>query len=84
MYDILIIGGGISGLLAYSALKETNIAIIDPYFDGGDLIQKYGSVQSNTPLSKTINALKLLEPSYEYINNDYPEDKTAPLYIHTQ
>lgn len=84
MYDILIIGGGITGLLAYSALKETNIAIIDPYFDGGDLIQKYGSVQSNTPLSKTVNALKLLDPTYEYKNNDYPEDKTAPLYIHTQ
>lgn len=85
MYDILIIGGGVTGLLAYYALEKevSNIAIIDPYFDGGDLIQKYGSVQSNTPLLKTINALKLLEPSYQY-NDEYPEDKTAPLYIHTQ
>ena len=85
MYDILIIGGGVTGLLAYYALEKevSNIAIIDPYFDGGDLIQKYGSVQSNTPLLKTINALKLLEPSYQY-NGEYPEDKTAPLYIHTQ
>jgi len=86
MYDILIIGGGVTGLLAYSALEKevSSIAIIDPYFDGGDLIQKYGSLQSNTALSKTVNALKLLDPKYEYKNNDYPEDKTAPLYIHTQ
>jgi len=86
MYDILIIGGGVTGLLAYAAFEKevSNIAIIDPYFDGGDLIQKYGSIQSNTPLSKTVNALKLLDPTYEYNNNDYPLDKTAPLYIHTQ
>ena len=85
MYDILIIGGGVTGLLALGSLQKevSKIAIIDPYFDGGDLLEKYGSVQSNTPLSKTVNALKLLDPSYQY-NGEYPEDKTAPLFIHTQ
>ena len=84
MYDILIIGGGVTGLLALASLQKdvSKIAIIDPYFDGGDLIQKYGGVQSNTPLSKTVNALKLLDPSYDY--SELPLDKTAPLHVHTQ
>ena len=84
MYDILIIGGGVTGLLVLSSLQKevSKIAIIDPYFDGGDLIQKYGGVQSNTPLSKTVNALKLLDPSYDY--SELPLDKTAPLYVHAK
>ena len=84
MYDILIIGGGVTGLLVLASLQKdvSKIAIIDPYFDGGDLIQKYGGVQSNTPLSKTVNTLKLLDSSYEY--SELPLDKTAPLYVHAK
>ena len=86
MYNIIIIGGGVTGLLALGSLiKEgfNNIAIIDPSFHGGDLIQKYGSVQSNTPIQKTVNGLKLLDPNYN-VQKDLVLDKTAPLYIHTQ
>jgi len=86
MFDITIIGGGVTGLLALASLiKEgfKNISIIDPSFHGGDLIQKYGSVQSNTPIQKTVNALKLLDPDYN-APSDLVLDTTAPLYIHTQ
>ena len=86
MFDVLIVGAGVTGLLALSILvhnKVQNIGIIDPRFCDGDLIEKYGSVQSNTPLEKTVNALKMIDTSYEAPSN-LVLDKTAQLYIHTQ
>lgn len=85
MFHIIIVGGGVTGLLALASLMKEgikNIAIIDPSFHGGDLIQKYGLVQSNTPIQKTINALKLLDPNYSIPSIIL--ENTAPLYIHTQ
>jgi len=90
MYDILVIGAGITGLLVVASLQKnglTNIGIIDPYFNGGDLIHKYGLVNSNTPLQKTVNGLKLIDPNYEPPSDydlTFDKTKTAPLYIHTQ
>lgn len=86
MYNILIIGGGVTGLLALAIAQKhliKNIGIIDPNFHGGDLMKNYGHIQSNTPLLKTINGLKLIDESFISSTN-YPLDKTAPLYIHTQ
>jgi hypothetical protein len=91
MYDITIIGCGITGMLVLAILQQhkfdmTKICVIDPYFDGGNLLRSYGSVISNTPLIKTVNALK-------YINQDYtlPEqfsnldlNSTTPLWILAQ
>ena len=88
MYDITIIGYGITGLLVLAILQQnqcdlSKICVIDPYFDGGNLLRLYGNVISNTPLQKTINALKLINPDYilpERFSN-YDVNKTTPLYI---
>ena len=85
MFDLLIVGAGVTGLLAVSSFVKNRvekIGIIDPLLSGGDLIEKYGSVQSNTSIQKTVDALKMIDPSYEPIS-DLPLDKTAPLYTHT-
>ena len=68
MNNICIIGAGITGLSMLLLLQETNtdlskVVIVDPYFDGGDLARKWTAVQSNTPLSKTVNAIKATCPS---------------------
>lgn len=75
-------------MLVLAILNQHNcdlskVAIIDPYFDGGNLMRLYGNVISNTPLSKTINALKLINPNYvlpeEYSNYDI--HSITPLHI---
>lgn len=62
MYDICIIGAGATGLSLLLLLQDrgispSNIAMVDPHFDGGDLVRKWTSVISNTPWSKTFAAL---------------------------
>uniref|UniRef100_A0A6C0D7X7 FAD/NAD(P)-binding domain-containing protein n=1 Tax=viral metagenome TaxID=1070528 RepID=A0A6C0D7X7_9ZZZZ len=88
IYDYTIIGYGITGMLVLAMLQANNVdiskvCIIDPYFDGGALLREYGNVISNTPLSKCINALKLIKPEYtlpeEY--KIYDETKTTPLHV---
>ena len=74
-YDVTIIGFGITGMLVLAILKKesiNNICIIDPYFDGGDLIRSWGDVLSNTPLRKAIDALQRINPSYT--PEDTPQD----------
>lgn len=88
MYDIAIIGYGITGMLALAILQQNSInlsrvCVIDPYYDGGALIREYGNVVSNTPLSKLTTALKSINSEYrlpeEYSN--YDENKITPLYV---
>ena len=58
MNRICIIGAGATGILLLLLLRDVKgITIIDPYFDGGDLARHWGTIQSNTPWSKTFNAL---------------------------
>ena len=85
-YEATIIGFGITGMITLAILNKTidvsKICIIDPYFDGGALMRDYGGVLSNTPLEKTVNALKLIDPSYtlpEWCLYDL--DKITPLNI---
>ena len=84
-YDITIIGFGITGMLVLAILKSNNIhniCIIDPYFDGGDLMRLWGDVISNTPLEKAINALQLINPNYVLpAQYNYDITKITPLYI---
>ena len=70
MDSICILGAGATGLLLLLLLQEANadlstVTIIDPHFDGGDLARKWTSVISNTPWSKTINALQRCCPSLQ-------------------
>jgi thioredoxin reductase len=90
MYDITIIGCGITGMLVLAILQQhsidlSKVCIIDPYFDGGNLLRSYGSVISNTPLSKTVNALKLIDSNYtvpEKFTN-FELTSTTPLWVLT-
>ena len=82
-YDITIIGFGITGMVLLAILKKEgfdNICIIDPHFDGGDLLRLWGDVLSNTPLQKAVNALKLIDPNYR-TNETYDLTSITPLQI---
>jgi pyruvate/2-oxoglutarate dehydrogenase complex dihydrolipoamide dehydrogenase (E3) component len=90
MYDIAIIGYGITGMLTLAILQQykfdlSKVCVIDPYYDGGALMRDYGNVVSNTPLSKLITALQSIKPEYtipeEY--SSYDVNKITPLYILT-
>lgn len=90
MYDIAIIGYGITGMLTLAILQQSGfnlskVCVIDPYYDGGALMREYGNVISNTPLSKLITALQSIKPEYtipeEY--SSYDVNKITPLYILT-
>jgi len=63
-----IVGAGATGLLLLLLLQDANadlskVTIVDPHFDGGDLAHNWTAVISNTPWSKTVNALKRAFPS---------------------
>ena len=80
---LCIIGAGITGLSLLLLLQEngtdlSKVTIIDPYFDGGDLARKWGPVNSNTPWSKTANALRTACPSLR-IDDPIDPTKTTPL-----
>lgn len=86
MYSHCIIGAGVTGLLLLLILVERgtpveNIVIIDPFFDGGDLRRKWGQVISNTPWSKTYDAIKAAFPSRLIPSwaSENPPDQTTPL-----
>lgn len=85
--DLCVIGAGVSGLILILLLAETsiplnNICVIDPYFDGGDLLRKWPSVISNTPWSSTLNNLQKYCPSAKIPNwaLNLPLDKPTPLH----
>ena len=83
MSSICIVGAGATGLLLLLLLQESGydmskITIIDPYFDGGDLARKWTAVISNTPWSKSVNALKEVCPSISIPTREGP-DATTPL-----
>jgi hypothetical protein len=69
MTKLCVIGAGVSGILLILLLQQTKqipldqITVIDPFFDGGDLARKWGSVISNTPWSKTTDAFTKFLPS---------------------
>jgi hypothetical protein len=71
MVDICIVGAGITGLSLLLLLHEiggiplSRIAIVDPHFDGGDLARRWTSVQSNTPWSKSLEALRQACPQIQ-------------------
>lgn len=50
-------------LLQESGTDLSKVVVIDPHFDGGDLARKWGAVQSNTPLSKSVNAIRSVYPA---------------------
>jgi len=86
MKTTCIIGAGITGLLTILLLQEagadlSQITIIDPFFDGGDLARKWTSVLSNTPWSKAINSLQKCCASLRVISSIDPESCTPLIDI---
>ena len=68
MTNICIVGAGVTGLSMLLLLQESGtdlskVVIVDPHFDGGDLARKWTAVQSNTPMTKTTNAIAATCPS---------------------
>ena len=83
MSGVCIVGAGVTGLLLLLLFQEagvdmSKITIVDPHFDGGDLARKWTAVQSNTPWSKTINAIQAACPSLQIPRTNDPS-KTTPL-----
>jgi hypothetical protein len=75
-----IIGAGVTGLSLLLLLQESGadlskIIMIDPHFDGGDLARKWTAVQSNTPWSKTLDAIKATCPSLKL--PDFPDTNAS-------
>jgi cation diffusion facilitator CzcD-associated flavoprotein CzcO len=84
MNNICIIGAGITGLSMLLLLQEakadlSKLVIIDPYFDGGDLARLWTAVSSNTPWSKTVNALTAACPSLVLPTSDHAPEATTKL-----
>jgi hypothetical protein len=80
-FCVCIIGAGICGLLASAFLPDSvlaNTCIIDPTFFGGDLMEKWCCVKSNTTARQIIDALDkvprfkhlLIPYLYEYAAGD--------------
>jgi hypothetical protein len=83
-YELCIVGAGITGLSLLLLLQETDIdmsrvAIVDPYFDGGDLARRWTNVLSNTPWSKTLGALAATCPKAVLPSTPLEPSATAPL-----
>jgi hypothetical protein len=86
MKSTCIVGAGITGLLFLLLLQEagadlSKITIVDPFYDGGDLARKWGPVLSNTPWSKTIDALTRLCPSLTIGSSTDPTVNTPLIEI---
>ena len=90
MYNYCIIGAGVTGLSLLLLLQEANIdlstvTIVDPHFDGGDLARQWTTVLSNTPWSKSIEALRaacprlLSTPQATSLINSVPATSSTPL-----
>ena len=77
--SICIVGAGVTGLSLLLLLENRGfpletITILDPCFDGGDLVRKWTTTESNTPWSKSIETLQQCCPGLvlpaEYLAKD--------------
>lgn len=69
-------------LLQESGTDLSKVIIIDPHFDGGDLARKWTAVQSNTPLSKSINAITAVCPTFVFPDQDLTKTSALIDIIH--
>lgn len=84
-----ILGFGVSGILVClellaAGVQVSEICCIDPYFDGGSLGRKWGSIQSNTTWGQIHSALErypTAHGSLKRVSLDYSLDQTVPLSL---
>lgn len=85
--QIAIIGCGAAGILLLLELQRKGIStkdicVIDPYFDGGSLRRKWGSIQSNTRWEQIRDSLSLYDSAkkcIELLNKKYKDEQTVVL-----
>ena len=78
-FRVCIIGAGICGLLASAFLSDSAVAntcIIDPTFFGGDLMEKWCCVKSNTTSKQIIDALDKV-PRFKHLLIPYLHENPA-------
>ena len=78
-FKVCIVGGGICGLLAAAFLPDSVLeaaCIIDPTFFGGDLMEKWCCVKSNTTARQIIDALDKV-PRFKHLLIPYLHEYLA-------
>ena len=87
VYDICLIGCGVSGTILLLKLLETispeKICVVDPAFDGGDLMRRWSDINSNTTWQDFINAtdnLPIAKPVIDKIRDKYNPDSVTPVW----
>jgi hypothetical protein len=83
-YDITLIGYGIahiSLILALQRFGPLRLAIIDPYFDGGDLRRIWNTIRSNTTWGQFLDAMEpyVSKVRYEELTRQHEPDKIVEL-----
>jgi len=88
--QICIIGAGISGLLAAAFLQDSILSsacIIDPNFFGGDLMEKWCCVKSNTTAKQIVDALDKV-PRFKHLLipylHEFGDGEVVPLKLIAQ
>lgn len=87
-YDLLIIGAGVTGLIALGMLPPTaaswSICVVDPSFSTGDLSTKWGPVRSNTTAKQIRDALRAV-PGFTVMCglaiDKYGDAEYVPLHV---
>ena len=86
-FKVCIVGAGVSGLLAAAFLPDSVLSsacIIDPTFFGGDLMEKWCCVKSNTTVKQIIDALDKV-PRFKHLLipylHEFGEGDVVPLKI---
>lgn len=62
MFDIILVGYGIAHMSLLLALSKSStplkVCVIDPYFDGGDLLRSWAAIHSNTTWQQFLDAIQ--------------------------
>lgn len=85
MFDIVLVGYGIAHMSLLLALSKSStplkVCVIDPYFDGGDLLRSWASIHSNTTWQQFLDAVQpyLSKVKYESLCGAQDPTKTVLL-----
>ena len=89
-FKVCIVGAGVSGLLAAAFLPDSVLSsacIVDPTFFGGDLMEKWCCVKSNTTVKQIIDALDKV-PRFKHLLipylHEFEDGDVVPLKLIAQ
>lgn len=85
MFDIALIGYGIAHMSLLLALSKSSlplrVCVIDPYFDGGDLIRSWASINSNTTWQQFLDAVQPYVSKVKYESLCGVQDPTKTVVL---